>query len=80
MSKAVILTGIRSNGELHLGNYLGAIVPIVNLQRKHAGEYQFNMFIPDLHSFTTPTDHAKLYQQTIENLKIFAACGLDIDN
>jgi tryptophanyl-tRNA synthetase len=80
MSKAVILTGIRSNGELHLGNYLGAIVPIVNLQRKHAGEYQFNMFIPDLHSFTTPTDHAKLYQQTVENLKIFAACGLDIDN
>jgi len=66
MSKAVILTGILLKWWMHLGNYLGAIVPIVNLQRKHAGEYQFNMFIPDLHSFTTPTDHAKLYQQTVE--------------
>jgi tryptophanyl-tRNA synthetase len=80
MSKAVILTGIRSNAELHLGNYLGAIVPIIDLQKKHAQDYQFNMFIPDLHSFTTPTDHDKLYQRSIDNLRIFVACGLDIDN
>src|SRR3990167_7516871 len=79
MSKEVILTGLRSNDEFHLGNYLGAILPMVQLQQKHAGQYQLNMFIPDLHSFTTPIDHNKLYKQTLENLKAFVAAGLDID-
>lgn len=80
MSKEVILTGLRSNSEFHLGNYLGAILPMVELQKKHAGQYQLNMFIPDLHSFTTPIDHDNLYQQTLQNLKVFVAAGLDINN
>lgn len=80
MSKPVILTGIRSNGELTLGNYLGAILPLVELQKKHAGEYQVNMFVPDLHSFTTPVEHGDLYQNTLDNLKLFVAAGLDIQN
>jgi tryptophanyl-tRNA synthetase len=80
MSKEVILTGLRSNAEFHLGNYLGAILPMVELQRKHAGDYQLNMFVPDLHSFTTPIDHGSLYEQTIHNLKAFVAAGLDINN
>lgn len=80
MTKPVILTGLRANSEFHLGNYLGALLPVVELQNKHAGEYQVNMFVPDLHSFTTPIDHSKLYQQTIDNLKVFAAAGLDINN
>src|SRR5689334_22730947 len=79
MAKDVVLTGLRSNAEFHLGNYLGAILPMVELQKKHAGEYQLNMFIPDLHSFTTPIDHGKLYEQTHLNLKVFVAAGLDID-
>lgn len=79
MSKEVILTGLRSNSEPHLGNYLGAIMPMIDMQKKHAGQYQLNMFIPDLHSFTTPIDHAKLYEQTLKNLKIFVAAGLDIN-
>lgn len=73
------MTGLRSNAEFHLGNYLGAIMPMVELQKKHAGQYQLNMFIPDLHSFTTPIDHGKLYQQTMDNLKVFVAAGLDIE-
>jgi tryptophanyl-tRNA synthetase len=60
MNKEVILTGLRANGEFHLGNYLGAILPMVNLQQKHANDYQLNMFVPDLHSFTTPIDHSTL--------------------
>jgi tryptophanyl-tRNA synthetase len=80
MSKPVILTGLRANGELHLGNYLGAVLPIVELQRKYAGDYQVNMFVPDLHSFTTPIDHSQLYLQVIQNLKLFIAAGLDINN
>jgi tryptophanyl-tRNA synthetase len=80
MNKEVILTGLRSNAEFHLGNYLGAILPMVELQKKHAEYYQLNMFVPDLHSFTTPIDHGTLYEQTIANLKVFVAAGLDINN
>ena len=80
MAKPVILTGIRSNGELTLGNYLGAILPLIELQKKHAGEHQVNMFVPDLHSFTTPVEHGNLYQNTLDNLKLFVAAGLDINN
>ena len=80
MSKPVILTGLRANGELHLGNYLGGMLPMVQLQSRHAGEYQLNMFVPDLHSFTTPVDHGKLYLNIVQNLKFFVAAGLDITN
>lgn len=80
MSKQVILTGLRANSEFHIGNYLGGILPVVELQQRHAGEYQVNMFVPDLHSITTPIDFSQLYQQTIDNLRVFVAAGLDIQN
>jgi len=80
MTKLVILTGIRSNEEPTLGNYLGAFLPMVQMQREYAGKYQINMFVPDLHSFTTPIDHTTLYQNTLNNLKYFIASGLDIEN
>lgn len=78
MTKPVILTGIRANEELTLGNYLGAMVPMVKLQQQYAGEYQLNMFVPDLHSFTTPVDHTELRNHIIQNLKYFMAAGLNI--
>jgi tryptophanyl-tRNA synthetase len=80
MHKPVILTGIRSNEEPTLANYLGAFVPMVQMQQQYAGEYQIHMFVPDLHSFTTPIDHQNLYQNTLNNLKYFIAAGLDLDN
>ena len=79
-NKEVILTGLRSNSAFHIGNYLGAILPMVEMQKQHAGTYQLNMFIPDLHSFTTPIDHGTLYEQTLKNLKVFVAAGLDIND
>ncbi|HSX34655.1 MAG TPA: tryptophan--tRNA ligase [Candidatus Saccharimonadales bacterium] len=78
--KSVILTGIRANNDLTIGNYLGALLPIVDMAKKHAGEYQVNLFVPDLHSFTTPIDHSQLYGQIMQNLRIFAAAGLPLDN
>lgn len=80
MSKPVILTGLRANSDFHLGNYLGAILPMVKLQKTYAGRYQVNMFVPDLHSFTTPIDHSRLYQQSLSNLKTYLAAGLNIDD
>lgn len=80
MRQDVILTGIRANNDLTLGNYFGAIRPIIDMATKHADEYQINMFIPDLHSFTTPIDHDSLYEQTLRNAKVFAAAGLPLDH
>lgn len=78
--KPVILTGIRSNQEPTIGNYFGAILPLIDLAKTRAGEYDVNIFVPDLHSFTTPVDHSKLYGQTMHNIKLFVAAGLPLDN
>lgn len=80
MSKSVILTGLRANNNLTIGNYFGAIEPIVRMAQAKSSDYQVNMFIPDLHSFTTPIDHADLYQQTLGNAYVYAAAGLPLDN
>lgn len=80
MTKSTILTGVRANEEPTLGNYLGAFVPMVEMQQKYAGEYRINMFVPDLHSFTTPIDHSTLFNNTLHNLKYFIAAGLDANN
>lgn len=80
MSKPVILTGLRANNDLHIGNYLGALLPIVDLAKQKAGEYQVNLFVPDLHSFTTPIDHNELQAGIINNLLVYAAAGLPLEN
>lgn len=80
MSKKVILTGLRANNDLHIGNYFGALLPLIDMSKKHAGEYQINLFVPDLHSFTTPIDHSQLKEQIENNLRLFVAAGLPLDN
>ncbi len=82
MNKPTILTGIRANDEPTLGNYLGAMLPMVELQKQHVldGEYQLNMFVPDLHSFTTPIDFGTLHHNILRNLKYFISSGLNIEN
>ncbi|MEK7059605.1 MAG: tryptophan--tRNA ligase [Patescibacteria group bacterium] len=80
MNKPVILTGLRANNDLHIGNYLGALLPMVDMARTKSGEYQVNLFVPDLHSFTTPIDHDSLQVAIAQNLRVFAAAGLPLDN
>ena len=80
MTKPVILTGVRSNAEPTLGNMLGAVLPMVRMQQRHAGEYQVNVFMPDLHSITTPTRYEELYSATLQNVRLFIAAGLDVKN
>lgn len=79
MSKPVVLTGLRANNNLHLGNYFGGLLPIVDMAKHHSHEYQVNLFVPDLHSFTTPIDHTKLKKQIHESLKLFVASGLPLE-
>lgn len=80
MSKQVILTGLRANNDLTLGNYFGGILPIVDMAKNRSDEYQVNMFVPDLHSFTTPIDYEQLQPQIWNNLRIFTAAGLPLDH
>lgn len=80
MNKAVILTGLRANNELTLGNYFGAMLPMIEMAKNRSDDFQINMFIPDLHSFTTPIDHSKLLSSIISTAKYFIAAGLPMDN
>ncbi|MCQ2571156.1 MAG: tryptophan--tRNA ligase [Candidatus Saccharibacteria bacterium] len=75
-----ILTGVRANEEPTIGNFLGAYKSMVNLANEHASDSHINMFVPDLHSFTTPIDHSKLYDQVIKGIKYYLAAGLDANN
>jgi len=78
-SQPVILTGLRANNDLHIGNYFGALLPLIDMARSKSTDYQINLFVPDLHSFTTPIDHAELQAQIMHNVRLFAAAGLPLD-
>lgn len=80
MAKDVILTGLRANNDLHIGNYFGGLLPLIDMAKNQSDEYEINLFVPDLHSFTTPIDHNKLQDQIMHNLKLFAAAGLPLDH
>ncbi len=80
MTKQVILTGLRANNDLHIGNYFGALLPLIDMAKTRSDEYEINLFVPDLHSFTTPIDHSKLQAQIMHNLRLFVAAGLPLDN
>ncbi len=79
-NKTVILTGLRANNDLTIGNYFGAMLPMIDMATSRASDYQVNMFIPDLHSFTTPINHDELHEQIMHNARLYAAAGLPVDN
>lgn len=76
-----ILTGIRSNSVLTLGNYLGALLPMVRLANQHSssGEFQVNIFVPDLHSIISDVD-GNLQKNIIRTIKYYLAAGLTVNN
>lgn len=80
MSKQVVLTGLRANNSLHIGNYLGALLPLIKFANENADKYQINLFVPDLHSFTTTIDYKQLNTQVMQTLRIFVALGLNIEH
>ena len=73
-----ILTGIRSNSVLTLGNYLGALLPMVRLANEHSKDSNVNIFVPDLHSIISEVD-GDLRENTIRTLKYYLAAGLEIN-
>ncbi|MPM35281.1 Tryptophan--tRNA ligase [bioreactor metagenome] len=70
-----ILSGIRPTGNLHLGNYFGAVKNFVRLQE----ENECYFFIADYHSLTTHPTPENLNNNVRQVLAEFVACGLDPD-
>ena len=68
-----VFSGVQPTGNLHLGNYLGAIKRFVEMQKTHPCIY----CVVDLHAMTMPHDPAQLARTTREVTAAFLACGID---
>lgn len=73
MNKEIVLSGIRSTGNLHLGNYYGALSKFVRIQ----DDYDCNFFIADLHALTTNPDPNQLHANVKSILAEYLAAGID---
>lgn len=71
--KKRIFSGAQPTGELHIGNFLGALKNWVALQ----DEYESLFCIVNLHAITLPQDPAKLRQKTLDLARIYLAAGVD---
>lgn len=71
--KEIVLSGIRATGNLHLGNYFGALRKFIAIQ----DDYDCNFFIADLHALTTSPDPDKLHANVKNILAEYLAAGLD---
>ncbi len=68
-----VLSGIQTSGEMHLGNYIGAIRKFVALQHEHECMY----FLADLHAITVWQEPEKLRRQILHIASAFLAAGVD---
>ena len=73
--KKHVLSGIRATGRLHLGNYLGMVQGMVNLQ--NSKDHQPFFMVADLHAMTTPFDPKTLSQNIREVVLDYLSAGLD---
>lgn len=73
--KPIIVSGIQPTGNLHIGNYLGAVRNWVDLQ--NGGEYEMYIFIADLHSLSGQIKGKELHQQIIRTAAELVAAGID---
>jgi len=71
--KKTILTGLKPTGSLTLGNYIGSIKQMVNMQ----DEYDSYLFIADMHAITVPTDREELHNNIKNFIALYLACGID---
>ncbi len=68
-----MLSGIKPTGQLHLGNYIGALRHFVDYQ----DEYEMYAFIANLHCITVPQDPIELQKNLRDCVALYLACGLD---
>jgi len=68
-----ILTGLQPTGELTLGNYIGSIRQMVNMQ----DDYDSYLFVADLHALTIPKDPNEVNERIRKFIAMYIACGID---
>lgn len=76
MSEKIILTGIKPTGTPHLGNYVGALKPLIEMAKTN----KTFMFIADLHALNIIHDPKLIRQHTYEIAAILMALGLNLEN
>jgi tryptophanyl-tRNA synthetase len=76
MAKQRVLSGVQPTGDLHLGNYLGAIRNWVEGQ----SQYENYFCVVDLHAITVPHDPRTLAQNTYTVAALYLACGIDLED
>ena len=74
-----VVSGIQPTGNLHLGNYLGAIRNWVAMQDSLEEGSEALFFLADLHAISQPHDPATLYRGTLEMVAALVACGINPD-
>ena len=73
MTSKRVLSGIQPTGNLHLGNYLGAIKNFVTMQN----DYECFYMLADLHAITVSVNPDELRENILNTAATFLACGLD---
>ena len=73
LNKKRILSGVQPTGDLHIGNWLGAINNWVMLQ----DQYETFLCVVDLHAITAAYNPKELSQNTISTAALYVACGID---
>lgn len=76
MKDEIVLTGIKPTGIPHLGNYIGALKPLIEQSKDH----KTYIFIADLHALNTIKDPKIIKQHTYEIAALMIALGLDLNN
>lgn len=76
MSEQIVLTGIKPTGTPHLGNYVGALKPLVEMAKTN----KTFVFIADLHALNIIHNPKQIKQHTYEIAAILMALGLNLDN
>jgi len=74
----VTLTGVQPTGDLHLGNYIGAIRPLADLAVDLTRDVY--VFVADLHALNSRPDPAVLRERSRRLVAVLLACGLDRPN
>lgn len=74
----IVLSGVKPTGVPTLGNYLGALKNFVKLQNEMT-DYEFLIFVADLHAITVPQDSKELKQNIRNVAALYLACGLNPD-
>jgi tryptophanyl-tRNA synthetase len=75
MTKPVLVSGVKPTGDLHIGNYFGAMRQFVDLTKE--GKYQSYIFVADYHALNTMQDAEEMRAHTLEVVMAYLAIGLD---